>query len=221
MKFKCITHTISLFLTHSHTYTYFLSLTHIQTLSLSLSLTHTFIKCSQILKENIKGQTLQTLLATSRIDPQIFFYHNSDPWLISFRTSYKSSQSDNPLETRSCDGRTDGQSADNSFLFPRENALKRTKLRSDRIDPSDNFNTRAKKKIYFCHELSRGLKHSNIGWYSLCASSPHPAPLSRCLRRASLTLARFISLRQWRLVRCQYILTSQRGAIDLEQSDAW
>ncbi len=26
--------------------------------------------------------------------------------------------------------------------------------------------------------------HSNIGWYSLCASSPHPASLSRCLRRA-------------------------------------
>jgi hypothetical protein len=124
VKFKCITHTTSLFHTYSHTYTYFLSLTHIQKLSLSLSLTHTFIKCSQIFKENIKGQTLQTLLAPSRIDPQNFFYHNSDPWLISFRTSYKSSQSDNPLETRSCDGQTDGQSADNSFLFPRENALK-------------------------------------------------------------------------------------------------
>jgi hypothetical protein len=91
------TQTLSLFHTFSHSHTH----THTHTLYLYLSNSYT-----QIFTENIEVQTLQTLLATSRIDPQIFFHHNSDPWLISFRTSHKSSQSDNPLETRSCDGRT-------------------------------------------------------------------------------------------------------------------
>ncbi len=36
-----------------------------------------------------------------------FFRHNSDPWFISFRSSHKSPQSDNPLETRSGDRQTD------------------------------------------------------------------------------------------------------------------
>jgi hypothetical protein len=39
--------------------------------------------------------------------PTIFFYHNSDPWIISFRSSHKSPQSVNPLESRSGDRQTD------------------------------------------------------------------------------------------------------------------
>ncbi len=109
--------------TDFHTHTHIFSHTHIQTLSLSLSLTHTFIKCSQIFKENIEGQ----LFKFSWPRPGSFykkFHRISDPWTISFRSSHKSPQSVNSLKTRSGDRRTDGQSADNSFYFPKENALK-------------------------------------------------------------------------------------------------
>jgi hypothetical protein len=99
------------------------------TLSLSLSHTHTHTHIYKVftnIKGKYRGSNSSNPPGHVQDRSQNFFHHNSDPWLISFRTSYKSSQSDNPLETRSCDGRTDGQSADNSFLFPRENALKWT-----------------------------------------------------------------------------------------------
>ncbi len=84
--------------THTHTHT------HSHYLIFFLSLSHSY---TQIFKENIEGQTLQTLLGTSRINPQNLFHHNSDPRIISFRSSHKSSQSDSPLETNCGDGRMD------------------------------------------------------------------------------------------------------------------
>ncbi len=95
----------------SHTYTYYIiyitfTYTHIQILSLFLSLTHTFIKCSQIFMEYRGSNSLNS---PGHVQDRFlnFFYHSSDPWFISFRSSYKSSQSVNPLKTRSGDRRTD------------------------------------------------------------------------------------------------------------------